>query len=93
MKRIDTVNVLCVSNLRVGYPMRQRYEAMLDIGLSVKGIDYTINQEHRSLLRYLGKISYWLFRHNIGMFPLLDIGDTNRLILEEVKKNIGISYG
>ena len=83
---MDSLKILCVSNLQLGYPMRQRYEAMLDIGFSVKGIDYAIDQEHSSLLKYLGRLSYWLFRQNVGNFPMLDVSNVNGQILDAMKE-------
>lgn len=78
--------MLCVSDLRVGRPIRQRYDAMLDIGLSVTGIDYARDQGHGRFQVFVRRTLYWLFRHNLGPFPLLDLSDTNKRILEEFKK-------
>lgn len=83
MQTMNDLNVLCVSNLRAGYPMRQRFDAMLDIGLSATGIDYGVDRGLGRCKIIMRQALYWLFRHNLGRFKLLDLNDTNKRILEE----------
>ena len=86
MKTIEKVKVLCVSLLSVGRPMRQRFDAMLDIGLSVSGIDYSVGPPQSHFRVFMKKALYWLFRHNLGRFKLLDLNNTNKRILEKVSE-------
>ena len=79
---MDELTVLYVANLRPGYPMRQRYDAMLSLNKAIDAIDYGMNKGRIALLNYWGRVSYWLFRHDIGHFTLLDLNGTNRRILE-----------
>ena len=80
------MNILCVTDMREGYPMRQRNDALIDIGMSVKSIDYTKNQKGTGLMRYWGRILYWLFRNNLFNFRMSDLSNTNKRIIEECKK-------
>ena len=56
---------------------------MSDLGLAVTGIDYSVESSAGRFREFLKKVLYWLFRHNLGRFKLLDLNDTNKRILEE----------
>ena len=87
MNRQENIRILCVSDLRPGYPMQQRYNAMMELGYAVKGIDYADFSRVGSLKVYLNKFSYWLFRHGIQSFDLIDVTNANSRILNEVESS------
>lgn len=81
-----SLRILVVSDLRYGYPMRQRFDAIRDIAEVVEGIDYSNSQGVPWVLQYRKKLSYWLFRHHIGCFPLIDCAGTNKRILKAIER-------
>jgi len=81
------LRILVVSDLRHGYPMRQRYDAICDIAETVYGIDYSKNQPSPFTLLLWKKVSYWLFRHHIGCFPVIDNTGTNKHIIEAAERS------
>lgn len=82
----EKLKVLCVSDLRFGYPMRHRYNAMIDLGASVVGIDYSGGYSRKGFYYDLKKIPYWLFRHKILSCKLPDLAHTNRRIIDAFKR-------
>jgi len=62
--------------------MKHRFIALKNLGLKVVGVDYMSPSSANRVYIFVKRILYWLFRHNLGNFKLLDLNNTNRRIIE-----------